>query len=58
MTLNGNAGNHDFYLPDRRARKRRGREEPKDSRISGLNCTLDEKCAWLREKQKQKRGKR
>ena len=56
-----NTGAHDAYLPARRAKPRRQRKEtpPPDRRLEGgLNCTLDEKCAWMREKQKQKRGKR
>jgi hypothetical protein len=56
MILNSNTGSHDMYLPDRRARKagsRRTAPPEQDSVIPNRNGTLEEKCVWMRQLQKQ-----
>lgn len=44
--------NHPLNPPNRRAKSVKPRATgPSDPRVASFNLTLEEKCAWMREKQ-------
>lgn len=56
MLLNGRAGTHDIYLPDRRARVRPERSKAAaEARDRGVvpdpKGSFEERCAWMRQRQ-------